>query len=184
MIYGFVYTAIVACVLFGLRCLQYNASYVQVQDTQIELLEVAYAVQTTLPHTTESTTEEDVVCYYVEEPEDYEISKALLPVYESDEPTMHYFGSMEMTAYVATGHPCADGSYPSVGYTVACNDSRLWHKTIYIEGYGIRYVHDTGGMASNVIDLFVGSLSEAYQVGRRNVEVYIVDETISEVNTK
>jgi len=100
-------------------------------------------------------------------------------VEDSSEPcedNMTYFGSMQMTAYVATGNRCADGSYPEVGWTVACNDSRLWHKKIYIEGYGVRYVHDTGGMASNVLDLFVGSLDEAYSVGRRNVDVYIVEE--------
>lgn len=94
---------------------------------------------------------------------------------EDRRPKRTYFGTMQLTAYVATGNRCADGVYPSSGYTVACNDSRLWHKTIYIEGYGTRYVHDRGGMPMNVLDLFVGSLSEAYQVGRRNVEVYIVE---------
>lgn len=91
-------------------------------------------------------------------------------------PTMTYFSTMQLTAYVATGCPCADGNYPCVGWTVACNDSRLWHKTIYIEGYGTRYVHDTGGMPVDTLDLFVGSLDEAYQVGRRNVEVYLVGD--------
>lgn len=98
-----------------------------------------------------------------------------LALIEANKPKKVYFGSMQMTAYVATGNPCADGSYPVTGWTVACNDKRLWHKTIYIEGCGTRYVHDTGGMASNVLDLFVGSLGEAYQIGRRNVEVYIVE---------
>lgn len=94
---------------------------------------------------------------------------------ENEEPSMLYFGTLQMTAYVATGNACADGSMPCVGWTVASNDPRLWHKTIYISGYGIRYVHDTGGMAVNVLDLFVGSLGEAYQIGRRNVEVYIIE---------
>ena len=84
-------------------------------------------------------------------------------------------GTYELTAYIATGSPCADGAMPSVGYTVASNDPRLWHKTIEIEGYGRYYVHDTGGMASNVLDVFVGSYAEAIQFGRRTAKVYIVE---------
>lgn len=98
-----------------------------------------------------------------------------LALIEANKPKMVYFGSMQMTAYVATGNPCADGNYPVSGWTVACNDSRLWHRTIYIEGYGTRYVHDTGGMASNVIDIFVSSYDEAIQFGRRSADVYVVD---------
>ena len=84
-------------------------------------------------------------------------------------------GCYELTAYIATGSPCADGAYPQVGYTVACNDKRLWHKWVEIEGYGTYYVHDTGGMASNVIDIFVGSYDEAIQFGRRSANIYITE---------
>lgn len=87
----------------------------------------------------------------------------------------NYIGTFQLTAYCATGNPCADGAYPQVGYTAACNDSRLWHRWIYIEGYGNYYVHDTGGMPSNVIDLFVGSYDEAIQFGRRSANVYFCD---------
>lgn len=86
-----------------------------------------------------------------------------------------YMGEYELTAYIATGNPCADGVYPQVGYTVASNDPNLWHRWIRIEGYGDYYVHDTGGMATNVIDIFVSSYDEAIQFGRRNAEVYIID---------
>jgi hypothetical protein len=86
-----------------------------------------------------------------------------------------YAGTYELTAYIETGNPCADGVYPEVGHTAACNDPALWHKWIEIEGYGVYYVHDTGGMASNVIDLFVGSYDEAIQFGRREAEVYIIE---------
>lgn len=91
------------------------------------------------------------------------------------EPKMYYYGCMEMTAYIATGNCCADGSWPQSGYTVACNNSDLWHKWIYIEGYGDRYVCDTGGMGYGVLDLFVDSYSEAINIGRRNVNVYIYE---------
>lgn len=94
---------------------------------------------------------------------------------ESKEPEMTFYANMEMTAYVATGNPCADGVYPEVGWTVASNDPNLWHKTIFIKGYGTRYVHDTGEMPINCLDLFVSTESEAYEIGRRDVEVYIID---------
>lgn len=94
---------------------------------------------------------------------------------EEEQPSMYFYGNMELTAYIATGNCCADGQYPQVGYTVACNNSDLWHKWIYIEGYGDRYVHDTGGMGYGVLDLFVGSYDEAINVGRRNVEVYVYE---------
>ena len=119
---------------------------------------------------------QEMASVYVEQPadiiEDPEESNE-----ESEESsTLLYFGDLEITAYVETGNPCADGVYPSVGYTVASNDSRLWHKWIYIEGVGDRYVHDTGGMASNVIDLFVGSYSEAIQFGRQIRGVYVYEQ--------
>ena len=94
---------------------------------------------------------------------------------EEEQPRMTYYSNMELTAYIETGNPCADGVYPEVGYTAACNDPTLWHRWIYIEGYGTYYVHDTGGMASNVIDIFVASYDEAIQFGRRSADVYILE---------
>lgn len=86
-----------------------------------------------------------------------------------------FYGSMELTAYIETGNPCADGVYPEVGVTVACNDPNLWHKWIYIEGVGARYVHDTGGMASDVIDVYVGDYETAVLFGRWSSNVYILE---------
>ena len=85
-------------------------------------------------------------------------------------------GTYELTAYIATGNPCADGVYPQVGYTVASNDPSLWHKWIHIDGYGDYFVHDRGGMPNNVLDVFVDSYSEAIQFGRRSATVSIIDK--------
>ena len=90
-----------------------------------------------------------------------------------EQPTYTYYGTKELTAYCATGNPCADGVYPVVGYTVASNDPNLWHKWIYIEGIGDRYVHDTGGMSSVVVDVFMGSYNECIQFGRKKANIYI-----------
>jgi 3D (Asp-Asp-Asp) domain-containing protein len=90
-----------------------------------------------------------------------------------------YIGEYDLTAYTHTGNNCADGVYPCAGVTVACNDTKLWHKTIRIEGYGDFYVHDTGSMAvmgTNTIDIFVDSYNEAIQFGRKkDVKVYILE---------
>ena len=133
-------------------------------------------------HNIETSTVNDAT---PEEPQNVEIE--LRPEYASPDDAIEvttevktsnneYIGCYELTAYVATGNPCADGIYPEVGYTVACNDSRLWHKWIHIEGYGNYFVHDTGGMTDNVIDIFVSSYDEAIQFGRRTADVYIIGD--------
>lgn len=104
-------------------------------------------------------------------------AEVIMPEPEPEPQSVYtYVGSYELTAYVWTGNPCADGVYPEVSYTCACNDPALWHKWIHIEGYGDYYVHDTGGMSSNVIDIFVGSYDEAINFGRRTAEVYIIED--------
>lgn len=92
-----------------------------------------------------------------------------------DNSGMTYYGCLELTAYTWTGNPCADGVYPSSGYTVACNNSDLWHHWIYIEGYGNYYVHDTGGMGLGVIDVYMDSYDACIQFGRRSANIYIID---------
>ena len=98
-------------------------------------------------------------------------------LHKEEEIKQTHLGTYQLTAYIATGNPCADGVYPTVNHTAACNDPNLWHKWVYIEGYGKYYIHDTGGMPSNkIIDLFVGSYDEAIQLGRRTAEVYLIEE--------
>lgn len=87
-----------------------------------------------------------------------------------------YYSTYELTAYIATGDPCADGIYPEVGFTAASNDPNLWHKWIYIEGLGRRYVHDTGAMDSNVIDIFTDTYENAILFGRQVANIYIIEE--------
>jgi 3D (Asp-Asp-Asp) domain-containing protein len=87
-----------------------------------------------------------------------------------------FLGTYTLTAYEETGSCCADGVYPVRGYTIACNDSRLWHRWVYIEGYGTYFCHDTGGMPSPyIIDIDLGSASDCIAFGRRVANVYLVD---------
>lgn len=97
-------------------------------------------------------------------------------LHKASEPQLKVVGTYQLTAYIATGNPCADGQMPQVGLTAACNDPALWHKWVHIDGYGDYYIHDTGGMASNVIDIFVGSYDEAIQFGRRSATVSIIEK--------
>lgn len=91
------------------------------------------------------------------------------------EPEMEYLGTFEMTAYEWTGNPCANGNYPEVGYTVACNSLPLGTR-VYIEGVGYRVVEDRGAEwhSYNWMDLYLGDVSACYEWGIRSVEVYIV----------
>lgn len=94
---------------------------------------------------------------------------------ESPEEELEYLGTFEMTAYEWTGNPCANGNYPEVGYTVACNSLPLG-TTVYIEGIGYRVVEDRGAEwhASNWMDLYLGDVDSCYDWGVRSVEVYVV----------
>lgn len=94
---------------------------------------------------------------------------------ESPEEELEYLGTYEMTAYEWTGNPCANGNYPEVGYTVACNSLPLG-TTVYIEGVGYRVVEDRGAEwhGSNWMDLYLGDVDSCYAWGVRSVDVYIV----------
>lgn len=91
-----------------------------------------------------------------------------------------YYANYQCTAYKSTGNACADGVYPCEGVTVASNDPNLWNKVIEISGTGtewdgLYYVHDRGGMATNVIDIFIDDYNECIKFGRRNADIYIVE---------
>ena len=89
--------------------------------------------------------------------------------------TTTYYGEFEFTAYTWTGNACSDGAYPTANYTAASNDPNLWHKWIYVDGIGDLYIHDTGGMAMNVIDVYVDTYDEAVAFGRKSASVYVYE---------
>lgn len=79
----------------------------------------------------------------------------------------------ELTFYAPTGNLTASGTVPQVGRTVACNSLPLGCHVL-INGHEY-VVEDTGGMSDNVIDIFVGSEEEAYQLGRQRAMVHILN---------
>ena len=85
----------------------------------------------------------------------------------------------EATAYTwgggASGHTSV-GLYPKRG--IVAVDPRIipYYTKMYIPGYGMAIAGDTGGaIVGTRIDLFMDSLHECYQWGRRDVEIYILE---------
>ena len=85
-----------------------------------------------------------------------------------------YLGSFKCTGYVATGNTCANGNYPTSGYTIASNSLPMGTR-VYIEGIGERVVEDTGGMDVGTLDIFCNSVDECYAI-TGNYDVYIIEE--------
>lgn len=85
-------------------------------------------------------------------------------------------GTWRITAYAYTGSPCANGNYPTTGYTIACN-SLPFGTQVYIEGVGYRTVEDRGPewLGSYWCDLYLGDVSECIQWGDQYRDVYIVE---------
>ena len=93
--------------------------------------------------------------------------------YVEEQTGLTYLGTYKITAYEWTGNPCANGNYPTEGYTVACNSLSLGTQ-VYIEGIGYRTVEDRGGGGSDWIDLYLGDVSACYQFGVQYLDVYLV----------
>lgn len=86
---------------------------------------------------------------------------------------MELLGTWRITAYAETGYPCANGNYPQIGYTVACN-SLSFGTQVYIEGVGFRTVEDTdgGAMGMEWLDLYLGDYNSCVQWGDQYRKVW------------
>lgn len=97
---------------------------------------------------------------------------------------MKYMGKFKTTHYCSCSTCCgpgasgitASGRAAEVGVSIAV-DRRVipLGKKVYLSGYGMRRADDTGGgIKRNKIDIFVGSHSEALQMGvRNNIDVWV-----------
>lgn len=95
---------------------------------------------------------------------------------EEEESGMAYLGNYQITAYEWTGYPCANGNYPTEGYTVACN-SLPFGTVVYIEGVGYRTVEDRGAdwHSNQWIDLYLGNVDECFRWGVQYLDVWVVE---------
>lgn len=126
---------------------------------------------TTAETTTEETTISETTEYYEEdEPEVEYIYEEPEEDYDSSSHG-NYIGEFQLTAYEWTGYPMANGEYPYYG---ACASNKFPLGTVlYIDGYGTFVVCDRGGMADNVIDIYLGDPEECDEFGRKSgVSVY------------
>lgn len=86
---------------------------------------------------------------------------------------MELLGTWRITAYTWTGCPCADGNYPTDGYSIACN-SLPFGAEVYIDGIGFRTVEDRGPgwLGSEWCDVYMSSYSACVQWGSQQREVW------------
>lgn len=83
----------------------------------------------------------------------------------------------EATAYYEPGGITASGT--RARYGAIATDPRYipLGTSLYIPGYGLAVAEDTGGaIKGNIIDLHLNSYAQCIQWGRRNVEVYILED--------
>ena len=134
-----------------------------ISSPEVEIIEEAPA-ETAVEVPEEPAVEEEVVEEVVEE-ETVEAASNLT-----------YLGTFEMTAYEWTGNPCANGNYPTQGYTVACNSLPLGTQ-VYIDGYGYYVVEDRGASwhGDNWMDMYLGDVNACYQWGIKYLDVYLVE---------
>lgn len=85
-------------------------------------------------------------------------------------------GTWHITAYAATGWPCANGNYPTAGYTIAHNSLPFGTK-VYIEGVGVRVVEDRGPawLGDEWCDLYLGDYWPCVEWGSQYREVWLID---------
>lgn len=69
------------------------------------------------------------------------------------------------------------GIVPYVGVVAVDPKVIPLHTKMYIPGYGVAVAEDTGGaIKGKIVDLFMDSLDEAWQWGRRDVRIYILED--------
>lgn len=110
---------------------------------------------------------------YQETIEEYIEEPSYFPMNPIEPPGLTSLGEYMITAYEWTGNPCANGNYPTEGYTVACNDLPLGAE-VYIDGVGYRVVEDRGGGGYGWMDLYLGDEASCYEWGVQYREVWLV----------
>ena len=90
---------------------------------------------------------------------------------------LEYIGVWNTTAYTWTGNPCANGNYPTEGYTIAHNSLPFGTK-VYIADVGYRTVQDRGPeyLGGEWCDIYMDSYDACVQWGMQGKDVYLVKE--------
>ena len=119
----------------------------------------------------------------VEEPKNQIIRRGLQQAVETPEGWKRYSKKMVAHTTAYTIH-CGNGDgltsiglVPRVGIVAVDPNVIPYYTKMYIPGYGIAVAGDCGGAINgNDVDVFVESYEDAIRWGRRNVEIYILEE--------
>lgn len=86
-------------------------------------------------------------------------------------------GTWRITAYTWTGYPCADGNYPTDGYSIACN-SLDFGTEVYIDGIGFRVVEDRGPgwLGSEWCDVYMSSYGDCVRWGSQRKRIWMLND--------
>jgi 3D (Asp-Asp-Asp) domain-containing protein len=79
-----------------------------------------------------------------------------------------------VTAYVATGQPCADGKYPKVNQTIALPRAYPLGSTVIIQGRRYLGQDRTARRFNGRFDIFVADRTTALNWGRRKLTVTVI----------
>lgn len=91
--------------------------------------------------------------------------------------TTNFLGTLIITAYVATGHSCANNRLPTAHYTCAAPRDVKLGSLLQINGIGLRTVEDrTAKRFDSRIDLFVNTKQEAKRFGKKHLKVWIINK--------
>lgn len=87
----------------------------------------------------------------------------------------NFLGTLIVTAYVATGHPAANGKLPVADVTCAGPRCLPLGTKVYVEGVGLRTVTDrTARRYDGRVDLFYGDRGAALRWGKQERKVWVV----------
>ncbi len=116
-------------------------------------------------------------------PTQHVIRRGMLGAIKTPEGIKRYSKKMKVQATAYTIH-CGNGDgVTSIGLIpkrgiVAVDPKVIPYRTkLYVPGYGLAIAGDCGGLIKgNIIDVFVDSYDEAWKWGRKNIEIYILED--------
>lgn len=79
-----------------------------------------------------------------------------------------------VTAYIATGHPCADGHMPVAGVTIAAPRNIPLGSHVVVNGHEYLVEDRTAKRFDGRFDIFMARKTDALNWGRRKLSVTIL----------
>ncbi len=130
-----------------------------------------------------STTVTEIGREYTMEPTRQIVRRGMLGAVKTPEGIKRYSKKMKVQATAYTIH-CGNGDgvtsiglIPKRGIVAVDPEVIPYYTKMYVPGYGVALAGDCGGaIQGHIIDVFVDSYDEAWDWGRKNIEIYILEE--------